>query len=115
MPHSPDLRSFIAALDKKGELHRVTAPVSPILEIATITDKVSKSKAAQASKNAATFDPNHADLGGKALLFENVEGSKYPLLINAFGSYSRLELAMGCEDGGFDALGDKLGHLIKPE
>ncbi len=115
MSYSPDLRSFLAALDKRGQLHRVTAPVSPILEITAIADKVSKSKAAKASATAAAFDPRHHDLGGKALLFENVEGSKYPLLINAFGSYSRLELALGCEAGGFDALGDKLGHLIKPE
>ena len=115
MPHHPDLRSLIAALESRGELHRVKAKVSPILEITAIADKVSKSKAANTSKHAADFDPHHHDLGGKALLFEHVEGSPYPVLINAFGSYTRLELALGCENGGFDALGDKLGDLIKPE
>ena len=51
------------------------------LEITEITDRVSKS-------------PH----GGKALLFENVKGSKIPVLINAFGSYKRMALAMGALD-----------------
>ena len=52
------LREFIERLEMDKELIRVTEPVSPILEIADITDRVSK-----------------LDDGGKALLFENVEGS----------------------------------------
>ncbi len=64
-----DLREFIAHLDKRGQLRRVTVPVSRDLEIAEITDRVSKSS------------------GGRnvALLFENVRGFDMPVLINAFG------------------------------
>ena len=50
-------------------------PVDPTLEITEIADRVVKS-------------------GGPALLFENVNGSKFPLLINTFGSYQRMCLAL---------------------
>ena len=36
--------------------------------------------------------------GGKALLFENVDGGTMPVLVNAFGSRRRLELALGVRD-----------------
>ncbi len=111
----PSLRSFVEALDAAGELHRITTPVSPRLEVTEITDRVSKSPAARQSDYAKNFDPHHHTLGGKALLFENVEGSSVPLLMNAFGSYRRLEMAMGCEAGGFQALADKVESIAKPE
>jgi 4-hydroxy-3-polyprenylbenzoate decarboxylase len=72
-----DLRAFMRALEKDGELVRVAKQVDPILEITEIADRVSKSKD-----------------GGKALLFENVKGSPYPVLINAFGSFKRMAMAM---------------------
>ncbi|MFQ5560309.1 MAG: menaquinone biosynthesis decarboxylase [Nitrospinota bacterium] len=75
------LREFISLLEKQGELVKINQAVSPILEITEITDRVSKS----------------AD-GGKALLFENVEGSPWPLLINAYGSKKRMNLALGVKD-----------------
>lgn len=71
-----DLSAFISELEKRGELKRIRRRVSPILEITEITDRISKA-------------------GGPALLFENVEGSSCPLLINAFGSLSRMALALG--------------------
>ena len=74
----PSLVEFIDRLELEGELLRVKEPVSPILEISEITDRVSKQTG-----------------GGKALLFENVEGSSMPLLINAFGSGKRMNLALG--------------------
>jgi len=37
-----DLREFIAALEKAGELVRIKERVSPKLEITEITDRVSK-------------------------------------------------------------------------
>ena len=109
------LGEFVDALDKAGELHRITAPVSSLLEVTEIADRVSKSPAASVSEFAKQIDPNHFELGGKALLFENVEGSSVPLLINAFGSYRRMEMALGCTDGGFKALADKIEKLLKPE
>jgi 4-hydroxy-3-polyprenylbenzoate decarboxylase len=75
------LTEFIERLEQENELIRISEPVSPILEISEITDRVSKS-------------PN----GGKALLFENVEGSQMPVLINAFGSTRRMNIALGVED-----------------
>jgi len=115
------VKNFIAALDEAGELARIRTRVSPILEIAAIADRVSKSPApALPSPSARRNDPRHHLLGGKALLFENVEGSDIPVLINAYGSYRRMELALGCDDqghrpGGFDAIAAKIGALVKPE
>ena len=114
MPY-PTLRDFIDALAAAGELHRITAPVSPILEITEIADRVSKSPAPRVSEHARRFDPHHAHLGGKALLFSNVQSGSMPVAINTFGSYRRMEMALGCEAGGFDALGERLGELVKPE
>ncbi|MEM9881431.1 MAG: UbiD family decarboxylase [Planctomycetota bacterium] len=115
----PSLREFVDALEAAGELHRVTAPVSSMLEVTEIADRVSKSPAAQASEHARKFDPRFAHLGGKALLFENVQtpegGAAMPLLINAFGSYRRMEMALGCTEGGFGALADRVASLVKPE
>ncbi|MCX5736569.1 MAG: UbiD family decarboxylase [candidate division NC10 bacterium] len=72
---STDLREFISALERAGELRRVTSEVDPILEITEITDRVSKA-------------------GGPALLFEHVKGASMPVLINAFGSPTRMNLAL---------------------
>jgi 4-hydroxy-3-polyprenylbenzoate decarboxylase len=80
-----DLREWISALDRAGELKRCRAEVDPILEIAEITDRVSKSRS---GKDGAR--------GGPALLFQNVKG--YPgsqVLINQFGSARRMQLALG--------------------
>ncbi|MEM8757538.1 MAG: UbiD family decarboxylase, partial [Planctomycetota bacterium] len=67
------------------------------------------------SDSARRNDPRFAGLGGPAILCENVEGSDIPLLINAYGSYRRMEIALGCSPGGFDAIGDRIGELVKPE
>ena len=110
-----NLQEFVSALESAGELHRISASVSPMLEVTEIVDRVSKSPAARLSAHAKAFDPHHHALGGKALLFENIEGAKFPLLINAFGSYRRMEMALGCEDGGFEALAARVEALVKPE
>ena len=60
-----DLRDWIKALDRAGELKRIRTEVDPILEITEITDRVSKRSRDQ-----------QGNVGGKALLFENVKG--YP-------------------------------------
>lgn len=89
------LQDFIAALESMGELKRVKAEVSPELEITEIADRMSKTN-------------------GPALLFENVKGSSFPLLINAFGSYKRMEKALNCRS--FDEIAERItGYLqIKP-
>ncbi len=100
-----DLRAWIKALDKAGELKRIQEPVDPILEIAEITDRVSKS-----GKRGGIA-------GGAALLFENVKG--YPgsrVLMNQFGSERRMKMALEV-----DSLDDVAGriesllHLKSPE
>lgn len=72
------LKDFISDLDSKGELHRIKVFVDPVLEITEITDRVTKA-------------------GGRALLFEN-NGTRFPLLINAFGSDRRIAMALGMND-----------------
>ncbi len=109
------VRQFVDALERAGELHRVTAPVSPLLEISEITDRQCKAPCPTASEHARAFDPRFADRGGKALLFDNVEGSDFPVLINAYGSYRRTEMALRCVEGGFEAIAARLASLTKPE
>jgi len=75
------LREFVDRLENENELVRIKDHVSPILEITEVTDRVSK-------------EPG----GGKALLFENVEGSNIPVLINAFGSSKRINMALNVLD-----------------
>ncbi|MCL4732161.1 MAG: UbiD family decarboxylase, partial [Planctomycetes bacterium] len=77
-----DLHAFVARLEAAGELVRITTPVSAHLEITEIADRVSKGPAGR----------------NKALLFENVEGSAMPVLINAYGSARRMALALGVDD-----------------
>lgn len=121
------LRDFVGALDRAGEIRRVKAKADPVLEITEITDRVSKAPAPHLPSTATRAnDKRFYMLGGHALLFENVEGSDLPLLINTFGSYRRMEMALGCNDagpgveaghtpGGFEALAARVGKLVKPE
>lgn len=117
----PTLSHFIAALDAAGELRRVKARVRPVLEIPAIADRVSKMGAPSLPSMSARYtDPRFHGLGGPALLFEDVEGSDFPLLINSLGSYRRIEMALGCADGGrvaggLEGLAAKIGSLVKPE
>ena len=68
----PTLRDFIESLDRDGELARVKAKVSPVLEIAEIADRTSKAPAPHPPAKERVKNPA-ARLGGKALLFGNVE------------------------------------------
>jgi 4-hydroxy-3-polyprenylbenzoate decarboxylase len=72
-----DLRSWIALLEREGELVRVSAEVDPRLEATEIVDRTVKA-------------------GGPALLFENPK-SGHPLLINQFGTERRMCLALGVD------------------
>ena len=86
------LTAFVKALERAGELKRIKTTVSPDLEIAEITDRVSKAE-------------------GPALLFENVEGSDMPLLINTYGSYQRMAMALGVED--LEQIASEIEGMIK--
>ncbi len=88
-----DLRDFIAALEKEGELVRIKERVSPHLEITEITDRVSKKT-------------------GPALLFENVDGSNVPVAINLMGSPKRMRMAI--EVDSYDDWTKRLDFFLEP-
>lgn len=92
-----DLREFLQELERDGELMRISAPVSTDLEIAAITDRVSK----------ATDGTN------KALLFTNVKGYDMPVLINAYGSNKRMCKSLQVQN--LDEIADRIRKLIKPK
>ena len=92
------LADFITAIDRAGELHRITEPVKVHLEITEIADRVSKMPG-----------------GGKALLFDHPilrDGtrSQYPVAINLFGSMRRMAMALGVDD--LDVIGDRITALM---
>jgi len=86
-------QEFIDALDKAGELIRISAYVNPVLEMAEITDRMSKQTG-----------------GGKALLFENT-GFDFPVLMNAYGSEKRMCMALGVDH--LDNVAKEIENLFK--
>ena len=91
-----NLGEFISELERAGELLRIKAPVSCDLEITHITDLASK-----------------APRGGKALLFENVRESRFPVLTNAFGSERRICMALGTDS--LDGLARRIERFARIE
>ena len=89
-----DLQEFLRLLEKKGELKRIKPTLDPKLEIAEVTDRVSKAV-------------------GPALFFENPAGSKFPVATNVFGSFARMHLALECAD--LDALGQRIDDVLEME
>jgi len=91
-------RDFVNALDRAGELKRITQPVATELEITAIADREMKLPG-----------------GGKALLFEQptVNGvvSPFPVAINTLGSHKRM--AMSMEANSVDEVANELGALMK--
>lgn len=73
-----NIQEFMKHLERAGELVRIQVQVDPVLEITEIVDRISKQQ-------------------GPALLFENVKGSKFPVLINVFGSFQRMAWALGVD------------------
>lgn len=92
-----DLREFIAGLEEKQLLKRITHPISPNLEMTEIADRVLRAK-------------------GPALLFENVSNSKLTVLANLFGTEERVALAMGADEvSALREIGKLLAFLKEPE
>jgi 4-hydroxy-3-polyprenylbenzoate decarboxylase len=96
----PDLQSFVQTLRGKGELLVIDREMDPDLEIAAIADRASRALRG----------------GNKALLFTKVKGKRFPVLINALGSESRMNLACGVpsRDRLEPLLGDFLAALEQP-
>jgi 4-hydroxy-3-polyprenylbenzoate decarboxylase len=92
------ISQFLSAIDRAGELARVSEPVRARLEICEIADRVMK-------------QPD----GGKALYFENVildngQRSQYPVVINLFGSMRRVCLALGVDN--LDQIGERITEML---
>ncbi len=87
-----DLRDFIQALEQAGELKRIPFAVDPYLEITEFADRAVKSK-------------------GPALLFEKPKGSSVPVLINAFASMKRMELAL--QVGSVDEVARRISQYLE--
>jgi 4-hydroxy-3-polyprenylbenzoate decarboxylase len=90
------LREFMARLEGAGRLVRVSAPVSPALEITEIHTRLLAER-------------------GPAVLFERVEGSELPLLANLFGTVERVAWGMNREPQQLRELGELLAFLKQPE
>ncbi|QJD71639.1 4-hydroxy-3-polyprenylbenzoate decarboxylase [Marinobacterium sp. LSUCC0821] len=96
-PKYKDLRDFIAMLEARGELKRISYPVDPNLEMTEICDRMLKA-------------------GGPALLFENPVGYDMPVLGNLFGTPERVALGMGEESvEALREVGKLLAQLKEPE
>ena len=92
-----DLREFISKLESRGELKRISAEVSPQLEMTEICDRVLRA-------------------GGPALLFERPRGHSIPVLGNLFGTVGRIAAAMGLNDvKELKEVGKLLAYLKEPE
>ena len=86
-----DLQSFLQLLEKEGELKRVTEEVDAELEVTEIATRAVKEKL-------------------PAMLFENVKGSSYPLVINSMATMRRIELALGRPP---EALGEEIVQFME--
>src|ERR1700677_2974391 len=91
-------RDFTNALDRAGELKRITQPVATELEITEFANREMKSPG-----------------GGKGLLFEkptvNGQPSPFPLAINTMGSWKRMAMSLGADS--VDEVAAELGALMK--
>src|SRR2546426_12478025 len=93
-----NLRAFVGAIERAGELARVERPVSADKEMTEIADRCMKSPG-----------------GGPALVFQHptlVQGgpSRYPVAVNLFGSDRRMALALGVEC--LDEIGERIAALL---
>jgi 4-hydroxy-3-polyprenylbenzoate decarboxylase len=85
----PDLQSYVAHLERHGQLRRITAEVDPVYEVSELVQRVIREGGANV--------PGWGDQpgGGPALLFERVRGSDFPLVMNLFGSPTRIHMVLG--------------------
>jgi 4-hydroxy-3-polyprenylbenzoate decarboxylase len=95
------LRDFLATLEQRGDLRRISAPVSTVLEMTEIHRRVLAA-------------------GGPALLFENAlradgSPSPMPVLVNLFGTVERVALGMNRTRAQLREVGETLAFLKQPE
>jgi 4-hydroxy-3-polyprenylbenzoate decarboxylase len=92
-----DLRDFIAMLEQRGDLVRISQEVDPHLEMTEIADRTLRA-------------------GGPALLFENPKGYSTPVLANLFGTEQRVAFGMGADSlAALREIGELLAYLRQPD
>lgn len=87
------LSEFINLLVDHRDLIRISAPVDPVQEIAAITQQVVAND-------------------GPALLFDNVLGSRFPVVTNLLGSDRRLCWALGVDS--FSDVTERIKAIVQP-
>ena len=87
-----DLREFISLLEKRNQLVRIKAEVDPKLEVTEILNRLLAKK-------------------GPAVIFENVKGSKVPIVANLFGTVERAAMAMDTTPEGLTEIGEFLASI----
>ncbi|MEK7306633.1 MAG: UbiD family decarboxylase, partial [Nitrospirota bacterium] len=95
MPYA-DLRDYLAALEREGELVRVKAEVDPNLEITEILNRLLKQ-------------------GGPAVIFENVKGHSIPVVANLYGTLKRVTMGLETDEEGLREIGNFLAYLQHPD
>jgi 4-hydroxy-3-polyprenylbenzoate decarboxylase len=91
LPGFRTLQDFLLALEREGELLRISGEVDPHLEASEIAVRSMRE-------------------GGPALLFEKIKGSRYPLAMNMLASDRRLQLALGMHPA---EIGQQLLHAAE--
>jgi 4-hydroxy-3-polyprenylbenzoate decarboxylase len=89
-----DLREFLAFLRKAGELAEIQHPLSPILEMTEVADRVVKKQ-------------------GPALLFSRPTLGQFPVVMNIFGSVPRVMKALGVES--WEAWAERVNFFLEPK
>src|SRR2546428_4892499 len=93
-----NLRAFVGAIERAGELARVERPVSADKEMTEIADRCMKSPGGGAG---LVFQPPTLVQGG---------ASRYRVAVNLFGSSRRMALALGVEC--LDEIGERIAALL---
>lgn len=119
-----DFQHFLDVLTEKGELIRISEPVSPTLEITEVANRVMKAGGpALLFENPVgpkhrTTTPNHdSAVMGNPSIHGPVSGERvayeFPVAINTMGSRRRMSLALSCED--YEEHAERIAALLKPE
>lgn len=121
-----DFQHFLQVLEQKGELKRISTPLSPTLEITEVADRVMKSNGpALLFENpqgrphrTGTPSPKSAVMNQPSIHPEHNESSevikyRFPVAINTMGSRKRMSMALSCDD--FEEHAQRIAHLLKPE
>jgi len=90
------LSDFLAELERRGDLKRVTREVDWAYEVTEIACREAKAE-------------------GPALLFEKVRGSRFPLAVNVLAATRRIEWALGRTPRSIGAEIEEIFHALPPK